>query len=57
MIDLPESARQTTRDKIHHYASTHLTWHIAGKKYGEFYKLIMQGREREWLNRVTHINK
>lgn len=57
MIDLPESARQSTREKIHQYASTHLTWHIAGKKYGEFYKLIMQEREREWLNRVTHINK
>jgi glycosyltransferase involved in cell wall biosynthesis len=44
-----------SKSAIHQLASTKLTWYIAGRKYGEFYKLIMSGREREWLKREARI--
>lgn len=34
--------------RIHRFASDHLSWHAAGRKYGDYYRLVMTGREKEW---------
>jgi glycosyltransferase involved in cell wall biosynthesis len=51
VMSLSEVERKNKAQAVHEFAAKNLTWHIAGKKYGDFYKLAAKNREKEWLLR------